>query len=323
MKKEFRQRGIVFIFPLIIIAVFAATAVLANPVWREGLLSLIQKLQTEEETPTPSPTETPSPTPTPAPTKTPTATPITTPTPTAAPTQSLSTAPPTSGYSRISVNSDAGTFTVSVGVADISSTRVIVDTSYASDCRSNCPVLPLASFVSKNGAFAGINGSYFCPADYASCAGKENTFDFLVMNVNKTYFNSDMNVYSTNPGVIFGEGYVRFVGAIQEWGRDTSPNGVLSNYPLLVAGGNVNFGGSSDPKLGSKGSRSFVANKGNLVYIGVVHSATVAEAARVLKAMGVDNALNLDNGGSTALWWGGYQVGPGRSLPNAILFKSK
>ncbi len=75
--------------------------------------------------------------------------------------------------------------------------------------------------------------------------------------------------------------------------------------------------------------RSFVANRGSIVYIGVVHSATVAEAAHVLAAMGMENALNLDNGGSTALWSGlpaqagGYKVGPGRNLPNAILFVSK
>jgi len=197
---------------------------------------------------------------------------------------------------------------------------VVVDTASESDCSSNCPALSLSTYISRRGAFAGINGTYFCPVDYPSCAGKENTFDFLVMNINKYYFNSANNVYSTNPAVIFGGGYVRFVGAAQEWGRDTGVDGVLSNYPLLVAGGNVNFGGSSDPKLGSKGSRSFVANKGNLVYIGVVHSATVAESARVLKAMGMDNALNLDDGGSTAFWFGGYKVGPGRNIPNAILF---
>ena len=319
---KYFQKGIIpLLLPLIILGLFASVAVLGNPTWRGELLKLFQTGEIAQITPSPTPTETPTPTATPTPTKTPTPTSTATPIPT--PTQALSTAPPSAGYSRISVNSDAGVFTVSVGAADISTTRVIVDTAYPSDCRSNCPVLSLADFVSKNGAFAGINGSYFCPADYASCAGKENTFDFLVMNVNKTYFNSDMNVYSTNPGVIFGDGYTRFVGAIQEWGRDTSPNGVLSNYPLLVAGGNVNFGGSSDPKLGSKGSRSFVANKGNIVYIGVVHSATVAESARVLKAMGVDNALNLDNGGSTALWWGGYKVGPGRGLPNVILFKAR
>jgi hypothetical protein len=42
-----------------------------------------------------------------------------------------------------------------------------------------------------------------------------------------------------------------------------------------------------------------------------------------MKAMGMENALNLDNGGSTALWSGGYKVGPGRDLPNVILFVGK
>ena len=116
---------------------------------------------------------------------------------------------------------------------------------------------------------------------------------------------------------------MRFVGAASQWGRDTGVDGVLSNYPLLVTGGNVAFGGDSDPKKGSKGSRSFVANKGSTAYIGVVHSATVAESARVLKAMGMENALNLDDGGSTALYSGGYKVGPGRDLPNAVLFVRK
>ena len=40
-----------------------------------------------------------------------------------------------------------------------------------------------------------------------------------------------------------------------------------------------------------------------------------------MKAMGMNNALNLDSGGSTALWHGGYKVGPGRGIPNAIIFK--
>jgi hypothetical protein len=143
------------------------------------------------------------------------------------------------------------------------------------------------------------------------------------MNKNKTYFNSSNNVYSNNPAVIFGGGYIRFVSAASQWGRDTGIDGMLSNYPLLVEGSNVKFGGDDDPKKGSVGNRSFVANKGNTVYIGVVHSATVAQAARALKAMGMENALNLDSGGSTALWSGGYKVGPGRDIPNVILFVRK
>lgn len=228
--------------------------------------------------------------------------------------------PPGAGYSRQSVQSDAGSFVVSLVAADLGSTKVIVDTASDGDCANNCPTLPLATYVSRSGGFAGINGTYFCPAEYPTCAGKTGSFDLLVMNKNKTYFNSGNNVYSNNPVVVFQSGSMRFIGSGSGWGRDTGVDGVLMNYPLLVSGGNVSFGGDDDPKKGSKGNRSFVANKGSTGYIGVVHSATVAEAARVLKAMGMENALNLDDGGSTALWSGGYKVGPGRNLPNVILF---
>lgn len=234
-----------------------------------------------------------------------------------------SNTPPGSGFSRQSVTSDIGAFTIDIVAADLGSTRVIVDTASDGDCANNCPVLSLGDYVGRNGAFAGINGSYFCPESYPSCAGKTNSFDLLAMNKNKHYINSDNNVYSTNPAVIFQGGSIRFVSQASQWGRDTGVDGVLSNYPLLLSGNNVQFNGDGDPKKGGKGSRSFVANKGNTVYIGVVYNATVAEAAHALKALGLDNAMNLDSGGSTALWAGGYKAGPGRNIPNAILFVRK
>lgn len=231
--------------------------------------------------------------------------------------------PPGSGYSRQTVNTDIGQYLVSLIAGDLSSTKIIVDTASSGTCTNDCPVLSLADYVSRNGGYAGVNGSYFCPATYPSCAGKTNSFDTLLMNKDKVYFNSDNNVYSSVPAVIFGGSYIRFVGSSSEWGRDTGIDSMIANQPLLVSGSNVVFGGDSDPKKGSKAGRSFVANKGNTVYIGVVHSSTVAEAAIVLKAMGMENALNLDSGGSTALWSGGYKVGPGRNIPNAIVFIRK
>jgi tellurite resistance protein len=228
--------------------------------------------------------------------------------------------PPGSGYSFQSVKADIGTYNVSIVAADLGSTRVIIDTASDSDCSDNCPVMSLGDYVARSGAFAGINGSYFCPASYPSCAGKTNSFDTLLMNKNKKYFNSDNNVYSNVPVAVFGSGYARFIGASSGWGRDTGVDGVIANQPLLLSGGNITFGGGSDPKQGSKGARSFVGSRGSTVYIGVVYNATVAEVAHVLKALGLDNALNLDSGGSTALWSGGYKVGPGRNIPNAILF---
>lgn len=209
---------------------------------------------------------------------------------------------------------------VSIVSADLNSARVIVDTASDSDCRDNCPVLSLGDYIFRNGAFAGINGSYFCPASYPSCAGKTNSFDTLLMNKNKKYFNSDNNVYSTVPAVIFSGNSARFVSQSLEWGRDTGVDAVLANYPLLVLNGQNIFGGSGDAKHTGKGPRGFIGATGSAVYIGVVSNATVSEAAKVLTTMGIANALNLDSGGSTALWYGDYKAGPGRNIPNAILF---
>lgn len=235
----------------------------------------------------------------------------------------VSNTPPGNGYSRQKVKIETGEYIVSMVAADLSSTKVLVDTASDSTCTNDCPVLPLATYASKNNAFAAVNGSYFCPASYPTCAGKTNSFDLLLMNKNKTYFNSDNNIYSSNPGVIFGGSYIRFVSQVSQWGRDTGIDSMLSNYPLLLSGGNVTFSTDSDPKKTSRGNRSFVANKGNIVYIGVVHGVSVGESALVMRALGFENAMNLDSGGSTALWSGGYKVGPGRDIPNAIVFVKK
>jgi exopolysaccharide biosynthesis protein len=205
--------------------------------------------------------------------------------------------------------------------ADLGSTKVVVETSSDGDCGDNCPVDSLSSFVSKAGGYAGINGPYFCPESYPSCANKKNSFDTLLMNRNKTYFNSANNVYSVVPAAIFGSGFARFVGASSEWGRDTGVDSVIASQPLLLLNGEVRFGGDDEVKRNSRGYRSFIAAKGNTAYIGVVRGANVAEVALVLKSMGMDHALNLDSGGSTALFSNGrYLVGPGRNTPFGIVF---
>ncbi len=224
---------------------------------------------------------------------------------------------PGSGYSQQKVSTPNGEFLVSLVAADLNSTRVIVDTASDGDCRDNCPALPLATYVARSGGFAGINGSYFCPPDYPSCAGKVNSFDTLLMNKNKVYFNSDNNVYSTIPLVFFTGNTMGVRGRSSDWGRDTGVDSVIAMQTLLVSGGNPTGAG------GGKGARTFIGTKGSMVYIGIVYGASFSDAGTVLKTMGIDNALGLDQGGSTALWYGGYKAGPGRNLPNAIVLVRK
>lgn len=231
---------------------------------------------------------------------------------------------PGSGYARQYVKNDYGTYMVDIVAADLGSKKIIVDTASDGTCNNDCPVMSLGAYASRSGAIAGINGPYFCPASYPSCADKKNSFDTLIMNKNKVYFNSENNVYSTVPAAIFQSGSARWVGQSLEWGRDTGPDSVIAGQPLLVMNGNVVFGGDSEIKRAGKGSRSFIGSTGSTAYIGVVYNANVAEVAQVLKTLGIQNALNLDSGGSTALWSGGrYVAGPGRDLPFAILIVNR
>ncbi len=230
---------------------------------------------------------------------------------------------PNSGFSKQKVRVGENYFVVDIVAADLNSTKVIVDTASDSTCTKDCPVVPLATYVSRSGAFAGINGTYFCPETYPDCAEKKNSFDVLVMNKNKTYFNSDNNVYSSVPAAIFSGSSARFVRESRSWGRDTNVDSVIANRPLLVLDGNVTVSTTDQNKENLRGNRGFLASKDSIVYIGIVRGASVGEAALVLKEMGIKNAINLDSGGSSALWFGGYKAGPGRNIPNAILFVKK
>ncbi len=232
--------------------------------------------------------------------------------------------PPNSGISRQSVQTDVGKFGVDILAADLNTARVQVVTSSGGDCGNNCPVGALMDFVSQVHGFAGINGPYFCPASYPSCAGKTNSFDTLLMNYHKTYFNSSNNVYSVVPAVIFSGGSARFVSQSLQWGRDTGVDAVIAAQPALILNGNIAFGGDNDPKKTSRTTRAFIGAKGSTVYIGMVHGATIVEVAHVMKTLGIPNALNLDDAGSAAMVVNGhYVVGPGRATPFGIVLVRK
>ena len=73
------------------------------------------------------------------------------------------------------------------------------------DCFSSCPAKPLEQYVAENGAYAGIHGSYFCPPDYAPCAGKVNTYDYAAYNsALGAWLNRPAFVYASAAALAFG-----------------------------------------------------------------------------------------------------------------------
>jgi len=99
----------------------------------------------------------------------------------------------------------------------------------------------------------------------------------------------------------------------------------ISAGPLLLKGGQVvlNFGadGMSDPKITTqKGARSFIGRTwNNVLVMGTTPSATVRELAEITKALGLADAMNLDGGASSGLYFDGrYLTPPGRNLSNCL-----
>lgn len=272
--------------------------------------------------PTISPTNTPSPTIV----ATLLSTPIPTPTltPTIKPTDQPVSGPPGAGYSSIVVATEKGNFSASVLSIDLNSARMITDTGNDGDCETNCTALSLQDFVNRNAGFAGVNGTYFCPATYPECSSKTDSFDFPVYNTRLNHWINGGNLFWNSRSIFYTDGS----GAHYMQNANSFSGSVLAgivNYPGLVNGGTVqiddNQSGLSDKQkaVGTKVGIGMRDSKN--VMIVVARNVNMQQFAYVFKALGATGALNLDTGGSTALFYNGkYIIGPGRNIPNAIIF---
>jgi len=227
-----------------------------------------------------------------------------------------------SGYSYQTVRTERGSFGVHVIKLRLNEIKVKTVSASSGSCSNDCDTKSLADYVKDSGGFAGMNGSYFCPPDYPSCDGKVNSFDFAL-------YDSDEGKWEHKDALTwFDTGLITFNGGDPSFYRKTSDYGGggvtagISNYPSLVKDGDIVV---DEDKLTSyqkdiKGPRGVIGVGGENLYLATVSSATVIDAAYVIRSLGAKHALNLDGGGSSAMYINGkYIVGPGRSLPNAIV----
>lgn len=309
---------IVLLLTLISLLVFSFSLFFRSP-----QLSTVD-LRTSSVTPTPAPSSTPTPNPTPTSTPIPTSIPLPSSKPTSPPPPALS-GPPGSGLSTVTVSTPKGSFSVTVLSLDTASTQMFTDSAQDNDCSASCLTISLKDFITRNNGFAGVNGTYFCPASYPDCAGKTDSFDFPVYNSRlHKWMQGDKLGWTSRRAIFYTDGS----GA--HYQNDSSGfsgglNAGIINYPGLVDGGNVqiddNQSGLSD-KQKSKGTKVGIGtrNPGNIMVV-VAYNVNMQEFAHVFKSLGATGALNLDTGGSTALYFNGrYVLGPGRNLPNAIVF---
>lgn len=241
-------------------------------------------------------------------------------------------------YARRTVTTANGSFDVSV--ITLARDRAAMATLVAApdDCGDACPAKSLADHAAGVGAGIGLHGTYFCPPDYASCAGQTNTFLWPVYDSTTGMMHnaSSLPVHEGPLMAYAADGRYFYFHRARDFGASVGAFeaanqaklvAAIANYPSLVEGGAVIVESESRLDEGMrtvKGTRGAIGYGDGSVYLVIARSATVVDLAYVMQALGAKEAMNLDGGGSAAMLYGGaYKVGPGRLLPNAIAFKMK
>lgn len=233
------------------------------------------------------------------------------------------------------VATERGTFDTQVMMVRMDRFAMRTEVAANPDCVDGCAALPLAEYATEPGALIGIHGTYFCPPDYSGCAGKTNTFLSPVFDSSSRVMHQPFGL-QVHQGPLLAYGadgqYRMYLRATESGGSvaaleakmGTTLVAAIANYPALVKDGAIVV--ESEPLLEDgqrtvKAMRAGIGFDGTRVIMVVAKSATVVDLASIMRALGATDALNLDGGGSTALLYGGaYKTGPGRPLPNAIMF---
>ena len=246
-----------------------------------------------------------------------------------------------SSYEYTTVKTERGDFAADVMRIDLKNPNlkiltVAADTAVCSN--GACAAKSVGDYVFANHGFAGVNGSYFCSS--AGC-GRANYYFFPIYDsVSGQMVNQDqLKYWTTGPLLAFdvNNKFYYFKDA-----RDfKSPADFEKNYgvKLQAAIGNkprlveekmnvlIDWDLDNGQKTGKYwrnaiGYKDDPNNPGHgELYIVIARKATVDDLAVIVKTMGLDYALNLDGGSSSALIYNGeYMVGPGRKVPNALVF---
>ena len=228
---------------------------------------------------------------------------------------------PTEGYSYQTVRTEKGTHGVYLIKLPLASVKIKTVSAESSDCKKDCDTKTLADHIKDAGGFAGMNGSYFCPPDYAECAGKTNYYEYaLYSSDHDKWINKHALGWAATGLITFKDHSASFYKKSSDYGGG-GVDAAISNYPSLLKDGEVVVKDSSLTAYQKiKGTRGAIGVGGENIYLAIISSATVEEAAYAMKALGAKHALNLDGGGSSAMYINDrYVVGPGRSLPNAVV----
>ncbi|NCU43314.1 hypothetical protein EOL72_03135 [Candidatus Falkowbacteria bacterium] len=245
------------------------------------------------------------------------------------------------GKDVVLVKTDRGSFLTTILKIDLRQPNLKVLTLAAEPrpCPEGvCAAKPLKEYLEAGQGFAAINGSYFCSGN--DCGGLNYYFSPLYESRWEVMINRDkMNFPTTGPiAIIDNENHWHYFKDVRDFvspenfqaitGRTVSA--ALSNQPRILENGeNVLETNKLTTAQKNRGTRQALAYKDNpryrgqgALYLISIGNATLEDLGAVLEKFHFDNALNLDGGGSAALIYENeFLVGPGRDIPNAIVFK--
>jgi hypothetical protein len=236
-----------------------------------------------------------------------------------------------SSYQIKRVTTTAGIFRTDIITIDLTdpNLRIITDTASDNDCAGPCPARELIDYIDDNNGFAAINATYF-----ETGAARRNYYFFPVYNsrLNRLINENQLKWWTTGPMMVFDEHnkFYYFADSREFGGVDqfeakygVKIQAALGNKPRLIENYlNLLIDWELDgQQTTGKYLRAAIGYKDNKIYLVAVSQATVPDLALVMQELGVEYALNLDGGYSTALYYNDeYMLGPGRLIPNALIF---
>ncbi|GAB6274994.1 MAG: hypothetical protein STSR0004_18590 [Peptococcaceae bacterium] len=213
---------------------------------------------------------------------------------------------------------------ISVNVVEIPFCAAVPDMIVARDKVGNRE--ELASMAKRNKAIVAINGTFFNaygnpPIPYGNIIknnkivhrGSVGTTCGFYADGSAKFGHVEFRNLSDNLADYGWEGVQTAVGA----GPRLLTNGKITVNP-------AGEGFTSEKILSMCMARSAVGVKTDGTVLLATTTASVKDLARVMKNLGAHNAMNLDGGASSGLWYKGkYITSPGRTLSNALIFKQK
>jgi exopolysaccharide biosynthesis protein len=180
----------------------------------------------------------------------------------------------------------------------------------------------LSSIAKRNKAILAINGTFF---DAYTKESYKTPYGYIVQNGERKNYGDNRSIFTFDNNLLSN---VIHEDEFRDRMEDHQIDGAIQAGPRLVVNGKVSLDvkneGFKDPKiLTGGGARSALGiTKDHKLILITTGGATIPQLAEIMKQAGAYQAMNLDGGASSGLYYNGkYLTSPGRQISNAIIVK--